>query len=192
MAGNASITTIRNMITDEAFRAMGFSYGSLVRKIFGPLMYPAARRFARLAAKVDADLEHRGIAETASKYLPDYVERVIINDAENIPSNGAAIIASNHPGTLDAPVILSALPRDDLKLIISGVPVVKALPGASKYLQWNLTPQGRRAYRKELIAILGDLENIKHDFTDDGRIRRMKTCIISVLVDIENLGFEDA
>lgn len=126
--------TIQQSITDEAFRAMGFPYGSPVRKVFGPLMYPAAHRFAQLVAEVDNDLEQHGIAETARKYLPDYVEGVIINGAENIPLKGAAIIASNHPGTLDAPLIFSALPRDDLKVIVSGVPVVRALPGASKYL----------------------------------------------------------
>ena len=131
---SSDIEVIQEKITDEAFRAMGFTYGSLVRKVFGPLMYPAARRFARLALKVDADLATHGIAETARKYLPDYVDGVVINGAENIPQNESAIIASNHPGTLDALVIFSALPRDDLKLIISGVPVVKALPGASKYL----------------------------------------------------------
>jgi len=149
--------TIQKSITDEAFRAMGFPYGSPVRKVFGPLMYPAAHRFARLAAEVDNDLEQHGIAETARKYLPDYMNGVIINGAEHIPLKGAAIIASNHPGTLDAPLIFSALPRDDLKVIVSGVPVVRALPGASKYLIY--TPydiQQRTAVVRGAIRHLND------------------------------------
>ena len=31
-----------------------------------------------------------------------------------------------------------------------------------------------------------------HLFEDAGRIRRIKTCIITVLVDIENLGYEES
>jgi 1-acyl-sn-glycerol-3-phosphate acyltransferase len=54
--------------------------------------------------------------------------------AEKIPLHGPLLIASNHPGTLDAPVIISELSREDIKLIISGVPVVQSLPGASRYL----------------------------------------------------------
>jgi 1-acyl-sn-glycerol-3-phosphate acyltransferase len=54
-------------------------------------------------------------------------------------------------------VIFSALPRDDLKLIISGVPVVRALPGASKYLIY--TPydiRQRTAVVREAIRHLKD------------------------------------
>ncbi|MFC2054485.1 1-acyl-sn-glycerol-3-phosphate acyltransferase [Chloroflexota bacterium] len=135
MTNNKSLeTTLKQTITDEAFRAMGFSYDSVIRKVFGPLMSPAASRFARLVANVDQDLEQYGIAETSRRYLPDYVDEVTVCGAENIPKNGPLIIASNHPGTLDAPVIFSALARDDVKLIISGVPLVHSLSGASQYL----------------------------------------------------------
>jgi len=63
-------------------------------------------------------------------------------------------------------------------------------PQKSIYLQQCLTPKGRGAYRKGLISVLETLATVEDDFNDDGRIARMKTCIISVLVDIENLGFE--
>lgn len=116
---------------------MGFGYGSAARKVFGPLMYPAARRFGQLAAEADRDLQTNTIAATAGKYLPRYVEQVTICGAENIPLSGPLIIASNHPGTIDALLIFSALPRDDLKLIISRVPVVESLPGARQYLIYN-------------------------------------------------------
>ncbi len=61
-------------------------------------------------------------------------------------------------------------------------------PGKSHYL-FRLTPRGYGAYRNELISILRDLAGIKDDFEDHGRIRRMKTCIINVLVDIDNIDY---
>jgi len=71
-------------------------------------------------------------------------------------------------------------------------PLFGTAPQKSMYLEQWLTPKGRGAYRKGLISILETLATIEDDFNDDGRIARMKTCIISVLVDIENLGYEKA
>lgn len=136
---------------------MGFPYDSAVRKIFGPLMAPAAGRFAHLAARVDRDLGEYGIAETSRLYLPDYVDDVMVCGAENIPESGPLLIASNHPGTLDALVILSNLKRDDIKLIISGVPVVESLPGASRYLIYTPydDPQRIRVVRDSIRHLKG-------------------------------------
>ena len=65
-------------------------------------------------------------------------------------------------------------------------------PQKSSYLTDYLDSQGRAEYRKGLMAILKDLSEIEEDFEDAGRIRRIKTCIIAVLVDIENLGYGES
>ena len=65
-------------------------------------------------------------------------------------------------------------------------------PQKSSYLTYYLDSQGRAEYRKGLMAILKDLSKIEEDFEDEGRIRRIKTCIIAILVDIENLGYDEA
>ncbi len=69
-------------------------------------------------------------------------------------------------------------------------PLFGTTPQKSMYLEQFLTPKGRGAYREGLLSALKALEPIEHDFDDDGRIDRIKTCLISVLVDIENIGYD--
>ena len=47
------------------------------------------------------------------------IARVEIEGAENIPPRGGCIIASNHLGRLDVPMVLYTLQREDLILIIA-------------------------------------------------------------------------
>ncbi len=63
-------------------------------------------------------------------------------------------------------------------------------PQRTLYLEQCLTPQGRDAYRKGLITVLERLFPLIGECQDEGRLRRIRTGVISTLVDIENLGYE--
>ncbi len=152
----AHVDSLQRAITDEAFRALGFPADGWVRRLFGPLMGPAANRLAKLAASFDQDLANFGISETARRYLPRFIDGITVCGTQNIPADGPLLVVSNHPGTLDGFVIISNLPRDDLKLIISGVPFVQALPAASKYLIY--TPADAQLRIKTVRAAIRHLE----------------------------------
>lgn len=63
-------------------------------------------------------------------------------------------------------------------------------PQRTLYLEQCLTPQGRGAYRKGLVAVLDRLSSLEGQCEDEGRLDRIKAGIISAIVDIENLGYE--
>jgi hypothetical protein len=128
------ISALQKAITDEAFRAMGFSPTGWIRRIFGPLLGPPTNRFAQVATSFERDSDQQGIIKTIRDYLPRFVDQVTVCGTGNIPLEGPLIIASNHPGTLDGFVIISSLPREDFKLIISGVPFVQGLPALKEHL----------------------------------------------------------
>ena len=153
----AHVDSLQRAITDEAFRALGFPTDGWVRRLFGPLMGPAANRLAKLAASFDQDLANFGISETARRYLPRFIDGITVCGTQNIPADGPLLVVSNHPGTLDGFVIIANLPRDDLKLIISGVPFVQALPAASKYLIY--TPADAQLRIKTVRAAIRHLES---------------------------------
>jgi len=153
----AHVDSLKCAITDEAFRALGFPADGRVRRLFGPLMGPAANRLANLAASFDQDLANFGISETARRYLPRFIDAITVCGKQNIPADGPLLIVSNHPGTLDGFVIISNLLRDDLKLIISGVPFVQALPAASRYLIY--TPADAQLRIKTVRAAIRHLES---------------------------------
>jgi hypothetical protein len=119
---------LNSRITDEVFAAFGFGATSWPRRYLWPLFWPPAQLFARLAAEADQNVAQFGLTETARRLLPRFVHSVEVTGAENIPPDGPVLIASNHPGAYDAVAIVANLPRPDLKVVVSDVPLLRSLP----------------------------------------------------------------
>ncbi|MEA3439910.1 MAG: hypothetical protein U9R58_06475 [Chloroflexota bacterium] len=135
MENRATLTDqLQHDITGEFLRIAGLSPDGVLRKIFGPLLNKPTRRFAELAADFDYEISQTCISEASRIYLDRYANGFQASGEEGVPSTGSLIVVSNHPGTFDLFTVLSNIPRDDIQFIISGVPVVRSLPAASKYL----------------------------------------------------------
>jgi len=130
----AQVDTIRETITDEIFYALGLSRSGWARRVFGTIFRRPASRFAELAVNFDNTVSEQGFCQASRLFLPQFIESVQVSGKDNIPANGPLLIATNHPGTIDGLLITGYLPRDDFKLIISGVPFVQSFPATSRYL----------------------------------------------------------
>ena len=131
---NRQIDLVQQALVGEFFRIMGFSPDGLVRKLFGRLLGSPTRRFSQMAVEFDQVVADRGISEASRIFLNRLVEGFSFKTSVLIPEKGGLIVVSNHPGTFDLFCVLSCIPRNDIKFIISGVPVVRSLPAASEYL----------------------------------------------------------
>jgi len=140
----ALVEQLTRTITDEAIKAMGTSPASLPGKALARLVRPVAYRFARLMATFDQDVGQLGTAKAARNILPRFVEGCRQFGAGQIPSTGPLLVASNHPGAMDAMVILAALPRTDVKFIVSDVPFLHALPHSREHLAYAALDMGER------------------------------------------------
>lgn len=116
---------------------MGFSATGWQRRWLWPIFWLPAHLFASFAADFDRRVAAEGLVATASHYLPRFVEGVEAHGLEQIPSEGPLLVVSNHPGTFDGFAILSNLPRDDLKIIASGVPFTQKIPATRRYLIYS-------------------------------------------------------
>lgn len=128
------IRQLRTSITDEFLHAMGMSSQGLLRKLLGPIVFPAADRFARMAAHFDLNFERFGFCDAARMSAPTFLNGIMTAGVEGIPSKGPLLVVSNHPGAYDGLVIASNLPRNDLKVVISGVPFIRTLPSLKEAL----------------------------------------------------------
>lgn len=63
-------------------------------------------------------------------------------------------------------------------------------PKRTLYLEQCLTPKGRGLYRKGLIPVLERVSSLDGQCRDEGRLERIKAGVISAIVDIENMGYE--
>lgn len=125
---------IRRDITLEVFRAAKVPEVKWLRKAVSRFVQKPVNHFSKLIVDFDTSIQKNGFVYAANEILSDLTGEVVATGQELIPASGPLIIASNHPGTYDGLAIISHLPRDDFRLIVSGIPFFQNLPNASKYL----------------------------------------------------------
>lgn len=131
--GSAQVSSLQRYILEEVFIAFGLPKGAWQRGILAPLFWLPTRRFARLAAQVDDQVASYGLQEAARRNLRRFVRGVEVCGAERIPQEGPLVIAANHPGAADSLALLASIPRDDLQVVVSGIPFLRSLPHARTY-----------------------------------------------------------
>jgi hypothetical protein len=129
----ARVAVYREKITDEICKAFGFSPAGVMRRLLGPLFRLPANRFGRIAACVDNEVGSSGLSGGARRILPDLSLEVTARGAKNIPLDGPLLLVSNHPGAFDSVAILSCIPRQDVKVLLSDVPFTRAFASAHRY-----------------------------------------------------------
>lgn len=120
-----------------------------------PIVRLATTRFARLMATFDSTVGKAGTREAARHLLPSLVQGCRQSGAERIPKTGPVLVASNHPGAVDSMVILAALPRTDVKFIVSDVPFLHALPNVKQHCVYaTADTDGRLGAMRDMIRHL--------------------------------------
>jgi hypothetical protein len=161
-----TLVSYRERVIDEIVRAMGLAPSGPARGLIGPLFRLPAGRFAGLLARADAEAVRFGLPGAARSALTDLALRPVVRGADRIPKDGPLVIASNHPGSYDSLAIMAAVPRRDLKVVISDAGLTRAFPAASgSFIFTPLTAAGgSRALRESLrhLAAGGSLLIFPH------------------------------
>jgi hypothetical protein len=134
MDRSSDIESLTQYITDEIFRLFKLSRDSWERRVFGPFFRLPAYRFAKVGVTFDQYIADYGFREAARRILPVFARGVEADNTENIPREGPLLVISNHPGTCDSIAITSTIPRQDLKIVASGIPFVRGLQNAANHL----------------------------------------------------------
>lgn len=133
VADQELVAVLKRDISEEIFKALRVPKIGVMRKTIVQFLSQPIGNFCTFIARIDMLVSKCGFrraAEVAVEQLSQGVKS--IGDAE-IPADGPLLIASNHPGTYDGLAILSRLPRDDTKVVISGIPFFRNLPNAAKH-----------------------------------------------------------
>jgi hypothetical protein len=128
------VSQIRSDILEEVYKAAKIPRSILMRGALRPLLNKPVQRFSEFIANVDGLIKEKGFVFAAQQAILKLSDEVQAAGQEFIPRTGPVIVASNHPGTYDGFAIVSKLPRNDIKLVVSGIPFFKNLPTASNYL----------------------------------------------------------
>jgi hypothetical protein len=118
MAVKATVSAMRERITDEIFMALGLKKTGWLRKTFGWAFYPPAQRFATLFSRADEATAREGLPGGGRSLVRDLRIDLSTRGLEQIPQSGPLVIVSNHPGAYDSAALSACIPRADLKIIV--------------------------------------------------------------------------
>ncbi len=149
------ISDFRNTLLGEISYAFGFPRDGWQRKVLTPIFWLPVNKFSRIIAGFDHNVQEYGLSFAARSLIRPFVKSTQAFGLENIPSKGPLVIASNHPGAYDGFVITSYIPRNDLKIVVSGVPFLMNLPASREHLIYTSAhTQGRMRTVREILRHL--------------------------------------
>ncbi len=146
------IDALARSVVDEVVRAFGWSLDSWQRRALAPVLLPLGRVFARIALHFDQTIDRHGLGPAFGDLMAWTVRDVQVIGAGSLPATGPLLILANHPGAYDVPLIAMNLPRDDLKIIFSTVPLAQALPHFHQHVieVTRDAPDGMRGVRQAI------------------------------------------
>ncbi len=121
------------LIMDEIIYAFGGKRNGWLQKLTTPLLRIPAKHFGHIAADFYDQVNRLGISQGASTALPRFKHQVQARGFESIPREGPLLLVSNHPGGLDSVGIVSCIPRNDLRAMVTDVRLLRQLDYLQRY-----------------------------------------------------------
>ena len=118
------VLRLQESLLEEVYKLFGATQEALSGKALRAIFNRSTSRLATLSAEFELRVKREGFPDASRWMVEHFVQRIQIQREAEIPKQGPLLIASNHPGMVDGFVVASALPRRDLKIVISNLPVL--------------------------------------------------------------------
>jgi hypothetical protein len=128
------IETLTRINLQDFLDNFGLSKLQRGRHIVERVFWSPAQSLARQVTRLDQRVGDVGLQIAGSELLRQYIHRLDIVGAENIPAQGGVLFASNHPGMTDTLACFAGIPRSDLRVISNDRPFLRALPNIAARL----------------------------------------------------------
>jgi hypothetical protein len=116
------IRQLQESLLYEIYKLFGATQEALSGKALRAIFRRPTSRLATLSAEFELRVREFGFPEASLWMAKHFVHEVQIQHEAEIPEKGPLLIASNHPGMIDGFIVAGAIPRPDLKIIISNLP----------------------------------------------------------------------
>lgn len=124
---------LEQAVLAEFFWVLGLADGHPLRRVLAAAMRPVLRRFVDLVAPFDRAVASEGMPAALRGLAPRFLDKLTVTNAGLIPAAGPLLLLANHPGGFDVFLILSQLPRADIKVIVSEISILRQLPAAGPH-----------------------------------------------------------
>lgn len=137
---------LRQAVLREFFWLLDLPEESLLRRAAQPVLDPVVGRFTDLAAEFDRRVAQVGLPAAVRPYVPRFTHGVTALGVDQVPASGPVLLVSNHPGAYDLFAVLAQLPRDDVRVVVSEISILRHLPATGPHFIFiGRTEQSRMA-----------------------------------------------
>jgi len=126
--------TLERLLLEDITSSISSANSKWLTAVLTRLLTPSVREISCLARAFDSEIQRVGLHEATKRFLPRLTRPPVFKGEDQIPLQGPLLVIANHPGTFDALLVLSKIPRDDIKIVASDRPFFRALPAFSTYL----------------------------------------------------------
>ncbi len=129
----ADIDAVTEALIAQLVSVMGVKQPNWIYRCLRPLFHLPARRMSTFLIELDGNIAKIGWNAAIKQFLGKFVTEVDIQGVEKIPLHGALMVAGNHPAAFDIVILAAAIKREDIKIIISDIPIIQLLPNIATH-----------------------------------------------------------
>jgi hypothetical protein len=153
-----TVEDVTLMLFSQISQVMGLKHlGWRSRTLYQFFKFPV-RRMSGLLVELDQNISRMGFNAAAKIFSYKLIRYVCIIGDNKIPDEGPLMVISNHPAAYDIAILASAIPRDDLQILASDIPIVQMFP----YISSHIIPVPYHIPSR-LRTVRSSIQHLKHD-----------------------------
>lgn len=117
----------------QVMSVMGLTHRNWITGCLYPIFHIPIFRVSKLLVELDCNIAQVGWYQAINHLMCHLVSRLELHGEEHIPLQGSVMVVCNHPAALDLIILAAAIRRNDLKILISDIPVIQMLPYLARH-----------------------------------------------------------
>ena len=128
-----NVSSVTAALYSQLMSVMGLKHPNWITRSLYPIFRPPTRRMAGYLVETDRNTAIKGWNSAVKQFTAHLVTDVHFNRQEIIPQQGSLMVIANHPAAYDVVILAASIPRDDLKIIASDIPLIQMLPNIRQH-----------------------------------------------------------
>ena len=120
-----SIEETNEALFSQLMDVMGFQHPNLVTRSLKPIFHTPIQRMSRLLVELNLNIARDGWNPAVNHFTNQLVSTTVLHGEKTIPAQGPLMVICNHPAAYDVAILAAAIPRNDLKILTSDIPIIQ-------------------------------------------------------------------